>query len=238
MIFKRVLVPFVAAAMCASMIPATVMADAVATQEAVAVVDVVDNGSESPSPISGKCGPNLNYKVNSEGVLVISGTGSMNNYAAGKAPWYAAKDKISGIAFSGKPTSIGNYAFYGLNISSANIHSGITSIGTGAFYGSSVTKVNGGASLKKIGTSAFKNTKKLTTFIITSKSLSSIGSQAFSGSALKTIKITKTTKLTKKGVKNSLKGSSVKTVDVVNTKKLTYGTYFKKSNSGKKVTVK
>lgn len=237
--FKRFLVPFVAVAMCASMMPATVMADEVASQEAVAYVKVLDDKSGSPAPSQGKCGKNLDYKISSDGKLVISGSGAMTNYSAGSSPFYDYKDKITSIAFSGKVTSIGSYAFYGLSsIGAVSIHTGITTIGQGAFYGSSVTAIGGGASLKKIGKAAFKNTKKLGKFVITSKVLSSIGSQAFYGSALKTVKIAKTTKLTKKGVKGSLTGSSVKTVDVTNGKKLTYGTYFKKSNSGKKVTVK
>ena len=243
MSFKRLLVPFVAVAMVGSMVPAVVMADEVAQNDVaiVAVADkaVLDAKTGSPEPYSGDCGKNLHFALQSDGTLLISGSGAMTNFAANKAPWAGYKDKITGIAFSGKCTSIGSYAFYGCkNLTSANIHTGITSIGTGAFYGSGVTKVAGGASLKTIGTSAFKNCASLKTVTITSKVLNKIGSQAFSGAAVTKLSITKTTKLTKKGVKNSLKGSKIKTVDVNNSKKVTYGSYFVKSNSGKKVTVK
>ena len=66
-----------------------------------------------------------------------------------------------------------------------------------------------------------------------------IGSQAFyKDTKLKTIYIKNTTKLTKAGVKKSLKGSSVKTVKVKKSKIWKYKKIFKKSNSGKKVKVK
>ena len=53
-----------------------------------------------------------------------------------------------------------------------------------------------------------------------------------------TLNLKKTTKLTKSGVKNSLKESSVKTVMVKKTKVRKYNKIFKKKNSGKKVKVK
>ena len=74
---------------------------------------------------------------------------------------------------------------------------------------------------------------------ITSNMFSKIGPFSFSGDkALKTLYLKKTTKLTKSGVKKSLKGSSVKTVKVKKSKIKKYKKYFKKSNSGKKVKVK
>ncbi|MCR4776050.1 MAG: leucine-rich repeat domain-containing protein [Saccharofermentans sp.] len=236
--FKRLLVPFVAVAMMASMMPAVVSAAEVEVKANDAAI-AIEAKSESPEPYTGDCGKNLHFALQTNGTLLISGSGAMTNFGANKAPWAGYKDKIKAVAFSGKCTSIGNYAFYGCkNLASINIHTGITSIGTGAFYGSGITKAAGGASLKTIGTSAFKNCAKLTTVNITSKVLSKIGSQAFYGTPVTKITIAKTTKLTKKGVKNSLKGSKVKTVDVKNNKKVTYGAYFVKSNSGRKVSVK
>ena len=237
--FKRLLVPFVAVAMMASMMPTVVSAAEVDVKPVDAAVVEIDNGTESPEPYTGDCGKNLHFALQTNGTLLISGSGAMTNFGANKAPWAGYKEKIKSVAFSGKCTSIGNYAFYGCkNLASVNIHTGITSIGTGAFYGSGISKVAGGKSLKTIGTSAFKNCANLKTVTITSSVLSKIGSQAFSGTAVTKLSINKTTKLTKKGVKNSLKGSKVKTVDVKNSKKVTYGAYFVKSNSGKKVTVK
>lgn len=247
--FKKLMVSFLAATMCATMIPAVVFADEtdnngndvaiVEDAEAKEAENVAKMSPSSPLPYSGKCGANLNYELQSDGVLLISGSGAMYHYRANKAPWASFKQKITGLRFSGKITSIGNYAFYACkNIKTFSIPSSITAIGTGSFYGAGLTTVSGGAGLKTIGTSAFKNTKSLKTFYLASKSLKKIGSQAFYGSTVTKLSIKYTTKLTRKGVKKSLKGSKVKTVDVKNSKKIIYGAYFVKSNSGKKVKVK
>ena len=69
--------------------------------------------------------------------------------------------------------------------------------------------------------------------------LSKIGTYAFTkDSKLKTLYIKNTTKLTKKGVKKSLKGSSVKKVKVKKSKVKKYKKYFTKKNCGRKVKVK
>ena len=85
----------------------------------------------------------------------------------------------------------------------------------------------------------FAYCSKLSSFTITSKVLKKIGNYAFNkDKKLKTVYIKNTTKLTKSGVKKSLKGSSVKTVKVKKSKVKKYKKYFKKSNSGRKVKVK
>ena len=99
--------------------------------------------------------------------------------------------------------------------------------------------VTGGAGLKTIGANAFANCPKLKLFNISSKTLKKIGPYAFSGdTALTTLQLKKTTKLTKSGVKNSLKGSAVKTVKVKKSKVKKYKKIFKAKNCGKKVKVK
>lgn len=228
--FKRLLASFFAATMCFSMLPAVSSADVIDQGSECAIVEVAKDSdtssspspspSTSPSPSSsptidtGVCGKSLNYAI-SGSTLLISGSGAMYNYGAGKAPWYAKRSQIKTVKIGSKVTSIGNYAFYGC----------------------SITKVSGGSGLKTIGSYAFKNTKKLKSFSISSKKLSKIGKYAFAGSSLKTLSITKTTKLTKKGVKKSLKKSKIKKVNVKNSKRIRYGLAFVKSNSGRKVKV-
>lgn len=109
-----------------------------------------------------------------------------------------------------------------------------------AFYGcSSLVKVSGGAKLEIIGQSAFISCTKLKTFVITSTVLRKIGPTAFYGDkALKTLTIKSTVKLTKAGVKKSLKGSKVKTVKVKKSKVKKYKKFFTKKNAGRKVKVK
>ena len=146
---------------------------------------------------------------------------------------------IKGIIY--KVTRIGTKAFYGNKaITSLSIGANITIIDASAFEGcSNLLKVTGGKGLKTIGTSAFAKCSKLKSFSISSAVLSKIGNYAFNkDSKLKTIYIKYTTKLTKSGVKKSLKGSKVKTVKVKKSKVKKYKKYFKKKNSGRSVKVK
>ena len=119
---------------------------------------------------------NLNRKT---GVLTISGTGAMNNYAytsasgangAGStAPW---GDQNTGALFEGQYNSD--------LITSVVIEEGITSIGNYAFYGyDHLTSVTIPSSVKSIGEGAFTKCSALTSFDISSKYITSIGNYAF-----------------------------------------------------------
>ena len=125
-------------------------------------------------------------------------------------------------------------------IKSLVIGGNVTVIGDNAFNGcTNLMSVTGGARLVTIGTSAFAGCPNLKTFKITSSALAKISPFTFNGDTkLKTLYIKKTTKLTKGGVKQSLKGSSLKTVKVKKSKVKKYKKIFKKSNSGRKVKVK
>ena len=129
---------------------------------------------------------------------------------------------------------------YNKTVRSVYIGSNVQTIDSNAFRGCSyLTKVTGGARVKTIGTRAFASCPRLKKFVITSPYLAKIGPYTFSGDKkLKTISIKKTTKLTKSGVKKSLKGSKVKKVKVKKSKIKKYKKIFKKSNSGRKVKVK
>ena len=136
---------------------------------------------------------------------------------------------------------IGPKAFYNdQTIKTLYVNASIVAIDNYAFYGcSNLVKVSGGSRLKTIGSYAFAGCPRLSSFKLSSKVLSKIGTYCFkSDSKLKTIYIKSTTKLTKKGVKKSLKGSKVKTVKVKKSKVRKYRKYFTKKNCGRKVKVK
>lgn len=140
-----------------------------------------------------------------------------------------------------KINRIASDAFYqDKTIRTLYIGSNVVTIDGNAFYGcSNLYRVSGGTNLKVIGSNSFAYCSKLSSFTVTSKVLNKIGAYAFNkDSKLKTLNIKKTKKLSKSGVKNSLKGSSVKTVKVKKSKIRKYKKYFKKSNSGRKVKVK
>ena len=140
-----------------------------------------------------------------------------------------------------KVTRIGTKAFYGNTaVKTVAIGSFVTVIDSYAFCGcSNLIKISGGSRVQAIGSYAFANCARLSSFTVTSSALKKIGYYAFNkDKKLKTIYIRYTTKLSKSGVKKSLKGSSVKTVKVKKSKVKKYKKYFKKSNSGRKVKVK
>ena len=136
---------------------------------------------------------------------------------------------------------IGPKAFYkNTVIKTLTIGGNVTVIDNYAFYGcKNMMKVYGGARLQTIGSYAFAYCSKLKSFTITSSTLKKISSYTFKkDKKLKTIKIKKTTKLTKSGVKKSLKKSYVKTVKVKKSKIKSYRKIFKRYNSGRYVRVK
>ena len=68
------------------------------------------------------------------GVLVISGTGTMNNYASNGAPWYENRSSITSIIIENGVTSIGTHAFYNCtSLTNVTIPDSVTSIGNYAF---------------------------------------------------------------------------------------------------------
>ncbi|MCR5341420.1 MAG: leucine-rich repeat domain-containing protein [Saccharofermentans sp.] len=145
----------------------------------------------------------------------------------------------SGLTAASFPSSlrtIGYGAFADCHLVSIWLPGGVNTIGDFAFRGNKqLVKVTGGAGLKTIGVQAFEHCWKLNKFVITSKKLKKIGKACFlCDSKLKTLSIKKTTKLTKKGVKNSLYLSSVKKVKVKKSKVKKYRKYFTYRNCAKR----
>lgn len=173
----------------------------------------------------------------------INGTGTVDVYAFNKdaeSIVIPAVVEAEGVKY--KVTNIpGSLSQYNvdLKLKSLVIGSNVTSIGANAFSNCQyLESVTGGSGLKTIGTKAFANCPNLKVFNISSKTLKKIGAFAFSkDTALTTLQFKKTTKLTKAGVKNSLKESSVKTVKVKKSKVKKYKKFFKTKNCGKKVKV-
>lgn len=154
---------------------------------------------------SGKCGDNLTWSLNtSTGVLNITGTGAMYNYASSTdAPWrsyggYIKKITIgnsvtsigdnafnryanlTSVTLGNSITTIGDYAFVCGNFASVTIPSSVTSIGDFAFYAcDDITTVAISYGVMYIGDSAFSNCTSLTKVTIPEK-VAFIGEDAFS----------------------------------------------------------
>ena len=150
-------------------------------------------------------------------------------------------DTVSIKGYEYRVTSVASYALANNpSMTSLKIGAYVTSVGNYVASGcKNLVKVYGGNRLKTIGIRAFNGCSRLKSFSVSSAILTKIGAYAFNGDkVLKTVVVNKTSKLTKKGVKKSLKGSKVKTVKVKKSKVRKYKKIFTKRNCGRKVKVK
>jgi len=123
---------------------------------------------DSLFPVSGTCGENLTWTLTEDGVLTISGTGAMTNFANMGAPWADYIGSITSVIVEEGVTTIGNSAFYYCqNLQTISIPEGVTSIGSYAFYyGYALQEINLPSTLTYIGGSAFYTCKLLETVVI------------------------------------------------------------------------
>ena len=79
-----------------------------------------------------------------QGTLTITGSGAMDDFEDGGAPWEEYKDEIRRVVLSGSISYIGDYAFYNYSaMLSVTIPANIKSIGKDAFSGcDGLSKVN------------------------------------------------------------------------------------------------
>ena len=83
----------------------------------------------------GKCGDDLTWVLDSQGVLTVSGDGDMYDYPLGASPWYAYREDIRAVVFAGRITAIGDSAFYECSgLTELTIPSGVSRIGDFAFW--------------------------------------------------------------------------------------------------------
>ena len=86
--------------------------------------EIVDSGTSN----------NMNWNLNGNGVLTISGTGNMPDYSSTSQPWYKYRESIKQVKIGDGITGIGKYAFSGCtNLTSVTIPGNVTSIGDYAF---------------------------------------------------------------------------------------------------------
>ena len=91
---------------------------------------------------SGVCGENLQWSVDENGVLTITGYGDMYGYRSldsnSRFPWYHIRDGITKVILPTGLTSITSEAFYGMEkLSSVEIPHTVDYIGSSAFSGCS-----------------------------------------------------------------------------------------------------
>ena len=180
----------------------------------VAFADGAGNAIDVSTVDSGKYPDGTSFETShvKSGVLTISGTGKMFNFANANAvdlPWYNYRKMINKIVIEDGITSIGNNAFGGFtNLKEVVFAEGITEIGISAFSDCS----NRGwrllktpSTLTSIGSGAFSNTSFKE--VVLNDGLATIGDNAFYAStSINTIVVPKS--LTSIGIAAFHPGSS------------------------------
>ena len=128
----------------------------------------------------GKCGDNATWTLDDTGTLRISGSGSMYNYEANKAPWSTYSAKVQYLDVSGI-SSIGNYAFYNMDgFINMNLGDSVTSIGSYAFTDCDMLNgITAPRNLTTIGVGAFSYCDMLVQAVLEYSKLTVIEKDAF-----------------------------------------------------------
>lgn len=141
---------------------------------------------------SGECGANAKWRLLSDGVIVISGSGAMPDFANASAlPWNAYMADITEVVIREGITSVGHRSFLNCTtVTSVSLPIGITSIGVNAFYGcTSLASINIPNGVTSIGYAAFYKCAQLTSVVIP-ESVTSIGDYVLNScSSLKSVDI-------------------------------------------------
>ena len=111
----------------------------------------------------GQCGDDMTWSY-SGGTLTISGTGAMDDYPDGDAPWLDKKDEITRVVFTGGVTSVGEGAFRDYdNLTDVSFGSAMHTIGPHAFQScDGLTELYLPDTFRKFGKECFRNCGNLT----------------------------------------------------------------------------
>lgn len=139
---KRIISALLLCLMIMTMLPAAVLATEVT--------------EAAPVREPHQCGGDLTWNYDN-GTLTISGSGDMDNYPDGDAPWLEYKDSITSLVVSGNVTSIGESAFEDYdNLKSVNFGSAMHTIHRRAFKGcEGLTDFDLPATFRRFGEESF-----------------------------------------------------------------------------------
>lgn len=142
-------------------------------------VSLFAGGLMPVSAAEGTCGEGLTWTLNN-GVLTVSGSGSMDNYTEFNfAPWYDSAKLIQRVVIGDGVTSVGDLAFYHcVNLTTVTLPSTVQSLGVLAFAGcAKLAQINLPA-IEEIGRGCFYDCESLVNVILP-ETLVTIGEQAF-----------------------------------------------------------
>lgn len=147
---KRILSALLMCLLVLSMLPVGALATETETTEAEVVREPY------------QCGDDLTWSYDN-GCLTISGSGDMDNYPDGDAPWLEYKDSITHLVISGNVTSIGECAFADYDsLKSVNFGSAMHTIHRRAFKGcDGLTDFDLPATFRRFGEESFMGCSNL-----------------------------------------------------------------------------
>ncbi len=140
----------------------------------------------------GKCGDTATWELYSNGLLKISGTGAMADYAAAGAPWYKYRNEITAVEIGKDITTVGKFSFYNCSKLENVIFAedgALEVIGWGAFGYTGLQEITIPATVTALNDYAFYNNAELETVAFAEGSkLDTIGRYAFwNSNNLKTV---------------------------------------------------
>lgn len=122
--------------------------------------DRIPTANAADTTVKYKCGDELDWELDAEGTLAITGKGDMYDFSVNGTPWHGNVNAIKKIVVGDEVTSIGARAFSSLaNVTYVAIGDSVKIIGTSAFSGcNKLNSVTIPASVKSIGNDAFLET--------------------------------------------------------------------------------
>jgi len=128
----------------------------------------------------GTCGKYAAWTLNSDGLLTISGRGSMEDFLFETTPWSSVRDRIKTVVIEDGITYLGDYSFEGCEkLETVTLPSGMDTMGVFVFANCpKLTTVTGTEFFTAIGANAFEGCESLTAVEL-NPALSSIGRCAF-----------------------------------------------------------
>ena len=175
----RLLAAVLVLTMLCEMLPLAAFAQSDIGQAVTAAVQGIEE--ENSIAASGTCGENLTWTLDSDGLLTVSGTGTMD-YGDSSKIWTDKRDKVKTAVLKPGVTSIGFAAFNACtNLTNITIPESVTSIGAMAFGNCTALKsVVLPAGITKIDDYTFSGCTELEDIALP-VGVTSIGKNAFNG---------------------------------------------------------
>lgn len=169
---KRLFLPLLALCLLlTALTPAVHAAETDPTDETIPVEerseavfeDPTEEESTEETRVPGYCGDDLTWELSGT-TLTISGSGAMDDYASGGAPWYEYRSSIETIILSGSVTRIGSEAFSDYDkLTTVDFGNSLVEIGRAAFFScDGLTVISLPATFRLFGEDSFRDCSNLT----------------------------------------------------------------------------